>query len=253
MLKRTITALVLVAIFGIAFYLGPTSLSYLIRLLILLAGYEVYRIKKDTWPSFVLILIIALLFGANLMNEYSMLPFVSITIFSFLFTAIFMESVTLDDALLLFFMIIILSLAILSVRKILNLDLSVFVYIIIATFATDTFAYLGGSFFGKRKLIPKISPNKTVEGAIIGSVMSVVLSLLFAKFFLDLDQTLILFASLIIPIISQLGDLTFSMIKRRYKIKDFGFILPGHGGVLDRIDSIVFSLLAFNMLLTILG
>src|SRR5699024_7471452 len=89
MLKRTITALVLVAIFGIAFYLGPTSLSYLIRLLILLAGYEVYRIKKDTWPSFVLILIIALLFGANLMNEYSMLPFVSITIFSFLFTAIF--------------------------------------------------------------------------------------------------------------------------------------------------------------------
>lgn len=253
MLKRTLTAIVLIAIFAFAFYLGPTSLSYLIQFLILLAGYEVFRIKKDTWPITVLLTVIILLIGSNFMPESYMIPFVSITIFSFLFTAIFLESVSLDDALLLFFMVIILSLAILSVRKILKLELVVFIYIIIATYATDTFAYLGGSFFGKRKLIPRISPNKTIEGAIIGYVMSVILSLTFAKFYLNLEPALIYIASFIIPIISQLGDLTFSLIKRRYKIKDFGFILPGHGGILDRIDSIVFSLLAFNMLLTILG
>ncbi len=186
MLKRTLTAIVLIAIFAFAFYLGPTSLSYLIQFLILLAGYEVFRIKKDTWPITVLLTVIILLIGSNFMPESYMIPFVSITIFSFLFTAIFLESVSLDDALLLFFMVIILSLAILSVRKILKLELVVFIYIIIATYATDTFAYLGGSFFGKRKLIPRISPNKTIEGAIIGYVMSVILSLTFAKFYLNL-------------------------------------------------------------------
>ncbi|HZJ86660.1 MAG TPA: phosphatidate cytidylyltransferase, partial [Erysipelothrix sp.] len=111
----------------------------------------------------------------------------------------------------------------------------------------------GGSLFGKHKLIERISPNKTVEGAITGYIASVILSLLFARIFIELDQTLIYSVSFIIPIISQLGDLTFSMIKRHYGIKDFGYIFPGHGGVLDRIDSIIFSLIAFNMLYIVLG
>ena len=253
MLKRTMTALALISIFSIAFYLGAQPLSYLIQLLILIAGYEIYRIKKGTWPIYVLISILVLLMGASLLEAKYLFPLLTLSIFNFAFLAIFNEKFTLDDALLVFFMVSVLALAIFSVKSVLILDLKIFVYLILATFATDTFAYLGGSFFGKHKLIERISPNKTVEGAIIGYVASVILSLAFVHFFLNLDFNLMITTSLLVPIVSQLGDLTFSMIKRRYKIKDFGFILPGHGGILDRIDSIVFSLLAFNMLLTILG
>ncbi len=253
MLKRTITAVLLLAVFGIAFAMGKDALSFLIQLLILVAGYEIYRIKKEVWPTWLLVVILALLVGANFIPLNMILGFISIVLFTILFSAILSTSFTLDDALFVFFMVVVLSLAIFSIRQVLDYKLTVFIYIIIATFSTDTFAYLGGSLFGKHKLIERISPNKTVEGAMIGYVASVILSLTFAYFFLDLNKNIIYFASFLIPIISQMGDLTFSMVKRHYSIKDFGTIFPGHGGALDRIDSIIFSLLAFNMIVTLVG
>lgn len=253
MLKRTLTAIFLVGIFAIAFMIGTSALTVLIQILILFAGYEVYRIKKDIWPIWLLGIIFLLLMGAYFMDIAYLLPFISIAIFALIFSAILTTEISLSDSQFIFFMVVVLALAIFSVKKVLTYDLTVFIYIIIATFATDTFAYLGGSLFGKRKLIERISPNKTVEGAITGYVASLILSLTFAYFFVDLNMNIIIASSLLIPIISQMGDLTFSMVKRHYNIKDFGYIFPGHGGVLDRIDSIIFSLLAFNMIITVLG
>ena len=109
------------------------------------------------------------------------------------------------------------------------------------SFGTDIFAYLAGNLFGKRKLAPKISPNKTIEGSIGGIVGAIGLSLIYGYFFHLGDPISIVIIALLGSIISQMGDLTASRIKRQAGIKDYGFIMPGHGGVLDRFDSIIFA------------
>lgn len=111
--------------------------------------------------------------------------------------------------------------------------------IFIIAFGTDTFAYIAGNLFGRHKLCPKISPKKTIEGSIGGILGSIVLTILYSIYIgIDISWHLILL-SIIVSIMSQLGDLAASKIKRMAGIKDYGFIMPGHGGVLDRFDSII--------------
>ena len=119
---------------------------------------------------------------------------------------------------------------------------------------SDTGAYFAGTFWGKKKLCPEISPKKTVEGLIGGLVTAVfgniiiclLISLLSKQGFwymvrpLQINFVLVAAYSLILALIGVLGDLSFSIIKRCYGIKDYGNILPGHGGVLDRFDSVLF-------------
>ena len=118
-------------------------------------------------------------------------------------------------------------------------------YLILACYVTDTMAYFTGYKFGKHKMIPRISPKKTWEGAIGGYIFGFLVSLIFGLFFTNLKWGIIVVSSLILPIISQIGDLSFSAIKRNYNVKDFGSIFPGHGGVLDRIDSLLFCIICF--------
>jgi len=117
--------------------------------------------------------------------------------------------------------------------------------IFIGAWVTDTFAYFAGVFLGKRKLIPPISPKKTVEGSIGGIVGCVAVMTLYGVLVINsrlgnvpLYHYIII--SLLCGIISQVGDLAASAIKRYVKVKDYGKIMPGHGGVLDRFDSILF-------------
>ena len=118
---------------------------------------------------------------------------------------------------------------------------SIYVYLVwIAAWGTDTFAYIFGMLFGKHKLIPSVSPKKTVEGAVGGTLSCVALSVLLlnqmgAKNLLP-AATMMLMAS----VLSQFGDLFASKIKRESGIKDYGEIFLGHGGVLDRFDSMLF-------------
>lgn len=122
------------------------------------------------------------------------------------------------------------------------LDNTIFLYLIfIIAFGTDTFAYIIGNLFGKNKLSPTISPNKTIEGFIGGILGSVVLVVLYSVYFKITPLWSMILLSILTSILSQLGDLAASKIKRITKIKDFGNIMPGHGGVLDRFDSIIFS------------
>ena len=117
-------------------------------------------------------------------------------------------------------------------------------FIFIGAWVTDTFAYFSGMIFGKHKLIPAVSPKKTVEGAIGGTVFCIVFFVIYGIIVNNLTQYDISFAVLIIAgflsaIVSMIGDLSMSVIKRTYGIKDYGKIFPGHGGVLDRFDSIL--------------
>lgn len=116
---------------------------------------------------------------------------------------------------------------------------------------SDIFAYFIGMAFGKKKLCPEISPKKTVAGAwggIIGGVIAGVLiwlffasGIVFGGLTWDMGVVAIIIMGAIVAFISQLGDLSASFIKRHYGIKDYGNLIPGHGGILDRMDSILFS------------
>lgn len=117
-------------------------------------------------------------------------------------------------------------------------------YLAIAAWGTDTFAYAVGMRFGKHKLTP-ISPKKTVEGSIGGTVGAVILSLIYTYIInktgvVEISYLAIVGISIVLSILGQLGDLSASSIKRYVGIKDFSNLIPGHGGMLDRIDSILF-------------
>lgn len=115
--------------------------------------------------------------------------------------------------------------------------------IFIGAWATDTFAYFTGISIGKTKILPKVSPKKSLEGSIGGIVGCILAMLLFGVFFNRiLNVPLIHFAILgsICGMVSQIGDWAASAVKRSVDIKDYGNIMPGHGGVLDRLDSILF-------------
>ena len=123
-----------------------------------------------------------------------------------------------------------------------------YVYLIcfIGAWVTDTFAYFSGYLFGKHKLIPDVSPKKTVEGSIGGTLFCVLGMLLYGFIIQTISggdvsaNYLVLGVSgLAIAVVSQVGDLLMSAIKRTYRIKDYGRLFPGHGGVLDRFDSVL--------------
>ena len=111
-------------------------------------------------------------------------------------------------------------------------------YVILAAWGTDIFAYFAGYLFGKHKLIPKVSPKKTIEGSIGGILGSTLVCLGFGYYF-NLNLTMIILLGFFGSIIAQMGDLFASSIKRYVGIKDYGKLIPGHGGVLDRFDSVI--------------
>jgi len=111
----------------------------------------------------------------------------------------------------------------------------------ITAICTDIFAYFIGMFFGHRKLAPTLSPKKTVEGALGGILGSVFGSMVFFVIVHVGSVPHILLMGILGSIMAQLGDLSASLIKRQIGIKDYGHILPGHGGIMDRFDSIIFT------------
>ena len=112
---------------------------------------------------------------------------------------------------------------------------------VLSVFLTDTGCYYIGRHFGKHKLSPVISPNKTVEGAIGGAVFGITVAVIFGVA-LDIPWYLAFFAGLLCTIFAQIGDLCESMLKRDAGVKDSGDILPGHGGFLDRCDSYILTI-----------
>jgi len=119
---------------------------------------------------------------------------------------------------------------------------SVLVWLIFLTaFGTDIMAYFTGYAIGKHKLCPNISPKKTIEGSIGGILGSVILCGLFGHFFAYEVFIHCLIIGALGGVISQLGDLTASIFKRKMGIKDYGKLIPGHGGILDRFDSVLFT------------
>ncbi len=117
----------------------------------------------------------------------------------------------------------------------------VFMLPIVGAWVSDIFAYFCGRLFGRHKLMPKVSPKKTVEGSIGGIVFTMMACIVYGLIISGQPDSTLVFAiiGVIISVMSQIGDLFLSAIKRKHNIKDYGTILPGHGGVLDRFDSVL--------------
>lgn len=253
MKQRFLTALAITAVVLPTFLYGGWPFRIVVFFFILTSLYEIYAVKKQVWPIWLYILMVGMiiLFASfNLITMY--IAFIILLMGLFLITITF-DWFTPMDASYIFTMLMLLATALRSVFLTVSYGRIELVYILVVTYLTDTGAYFAGYFFGKNKLNERISPKKTIEGAIGGWVIGALSGLIFAYFLVDrLPFSFMIVTSLVLPIAAQLGDLAFSSIKRHFEIKDFGMIFPAHGGVLDRIDSLLFSLMTFYVLIVLL-
>ena len=135
-----------------------------------------------------------------------------------------------------------------------TIGLNIIIFLFLITIITDSYAYFAGRLIGKNKLLEEISPKKTWEGTIVGSLIGTFVCSVYYLTVINPESSIfaVSIVVLFLTLVGQFGDLFFSAIKRKYKVKDFSNIMPGHGGVLDRLDSSIFVMLAFTFFLNIL-
>ena len=248
MKQRILGAILTLLVCGPGLILGGVWLKVLVAAVALIASYEYTSIRNKRFNIAIYVLMVAFIAAINVLPQRST-GIILFYIMLLFFFGILFEDISMDDISSTFMMSIILAFAIMCVLRIYERSsYLVMLYIAIAAFGCDIFALFTGMAIGKHKLNPRVSPKKTWEGAIGGWLGGALLSYLFAHFlgYLGFDQKIILFFSLTLPIISQIGDLSFSLIKRNYEVKDYGSLIPGHGGILDRIDSLLFCLIFFG-------
>lgn len=247
MKERIITGLAILICVLPPLVLGGFWLEVLIIAFVGLGMYEMITVcfKKLPWLLYVVSLILSICLYRFSLQMYAVTSITMILIFFSI--SIFNERYSIENSAYLMVMIMIVALTVRSIHLVYNYGNVVMIFIVIATYMTDTGAYFAGRFFGKHKLNERISPKKTIEGSIGGYLLGALASFAFGYFWVDpiLPIWFIAILSLVMPAVGQIGDLAFSAIKRHFDVKDFGSIFPGHGGVLDRIDSLIFNLLVF--------
>lgn len=133
-----------------------------------------------------------------------------------------------------------------------KIDVYKCIFIFLIAFITDTYAYIGGCLIGRHKLT-SISPKKTVEGSVIGTIMGVVVGTIYYNLAVGgLSIINIVLMCLFLTLLSEIGDLVFSSIKRYFDKKDYSNLIPGHGGILDRFDSVIFVSLGLYIIMTLI-
>ena len=258
MLTRILTALILIPLLIlILFFSGTVVFPIAWALISVMAVFEMLRalgVLRDrilTWPAYPIA--IGMPFAAYFIGDLKTVLVVLFSAFAFFLLWIYTVAVFRRGALLfssvssvftamLYITVGFLSISLLRYHVVAGQYLYLLVFI--APWVTDTFAYFTGRFFGRHKLIPEISPKKTVEGAIGGTLFGilsfVVFGLVMQLAYGHQPNYLVLsLAGALCAFISQIGDLIASLIKREKGVKDYGSIFPGHGGVMDRFDSVL--------------
>jgi len=278
MRNRIITASILALVVVPFIFIGGIPYLITVSLILALSTHELLKVNKS--PVWVQLLGILMTLGATIYSYFFISnPFININalfivipFFTYFTIAICDSKRTLMDATynsIITIALILFGITLLEFRYTFN-NINLLLYLLVTTIAVDTFALFIGCKFGKHKLNQRISPKKSIEGAIGGTVCGLILGTVFALLFpitkyspsdfiniafepnfeptYVIQMILITFA---LTIIGQIGDLAFSMIKRHYEVKDFSNILPGHGGFADRIDSACFNSIALATILSL--
>lgn len=266
MKTRIISAAIVLAVFIPLVLVGGTWFQLGITIVSLLGLKEFIDIKstKKEMPIFIkfiaYMVMIVLMLNTNVQSnlsfslDYRLLA--ALFICFLLPTVIYhdREKYSINDAFYLIGGVLFLGISLSLIKLIRNTSLSLTIYLFLITIITDTYAYITGLLLGKHKLLECISPKKTWEGMIGGTVFGTLIPVVF--FHTIVNQVMpiyeIVIMTLFLSILGQFGDLVFSNIKRYFGKKDFSNIMPGHGGVLDRLDSIIFVLLGFVFFMSII-
>lgn len=267
MKKRLISSGIGIIIFTIALlFMDTIILNIMISIVSVLSVYEV--LKAIGCIKFKLMSGISL-FLAGLIPLIKVLGITDIgmLIFSYIFTLFVIliyqhKSIRVEQVGLIFSITVLLPCAFSNVVFIRDrFPSEAILYVLLACgcgWLTDSGAYFAGKFFGKTKLAPLISPKKTVEGAVGGVITCIVFSIILTVigslitkslgYSITINYVLLIIVTTICSIVGMFGDLSASIIKRQFNVKDFGSIMPGHGGILDRFDSVMFTVPVFYLL-----
>ena len=258
MKQRIISAIIMLIVFIPLLIIGKLPFAGLILLLGMIALHELLKFRKNL-PIYVVIIthiftailiLYNLLFNNLLLAvDYKVLLLIPLIYLILLVFINNQKKYNYKDAFYLIASTFFIGLAFNNLIYLRNLGIYYLVYLFGITILTDTFAYLIGSKFGKHKIFPDISPNKSLEGAIAGTMAGTMAGTLIYFFLISNKNIFIIIVlTLFLSIIGQIGDLVKSSIKRYEKIKDFSNLIPGHGGVLDRLDSIIFVAITYILI-----
>ena len=272
-IKRTITGVIAFPILAVILIFSNTIIMDIFTAIIAcISMYEYFHCFKSTKkanPSQYLGYIFCILIAFTHFVDERLLAYIMVLIIPFSLVALFTELVlskgekNIKDIAVTMLGICYIPLMIIYLSLIRDMDLDqglngkiLIWFVLIASWGSDVFAYFIGRHFGKHKLT-KISPNKTIEGAVAGIVGAILLGILFAVLCntiwnVGINYLVIAIIMAILSAVGQIGDLAASSIKRYCEIKDFSELIPGHGGMLDRIDSIIFVLPFAYILFSIL-
>ncbi len=258
---RIISAIIALAVFIPLIWFGGYPFVIVMGIISVLAYKELLDLKKShkDIPNIVkilgLLLVVYLVVGDYGKESVEMISYAKILLpFILLIPAIFYkkDKYKTSDAFYLIGGVLLIGLVFNLLLSIRAVNIHVLIYLLVLAIVSDTLAYAIGTLIGKHKMCPKISPAKSWEGAIAGSLGSIIVSLIvYHNLIAPLSVNAVILTILLV-IAGELGDLVFSKIKRENDIKDFSNIMPGHGGILDRIDSIAFVVIAYVILRTIL-
>ena len=254
MLKRTVTAVVAIAVFiPICIFSGPEYPVWTIAMTVLsvIAAYEMMKCVGATHPA---LLVPGFFVSAAAPLSAHFLPFGWLLILYVFFLIVYFSVDVFSRGRIDYqtsaaaFMGVFYSSAAFAALVLLR-QFGPYFYLLgfIGPWTSDTFAYLVGRAIGKHKLIPEVSPKKTVEGALGGVVFAAAAFVLYGWIVglmggsLGFGLPVLALMGAVVAAISQIGDLSMSVVKRRYGVKDYGNLFPGHGGVLDRFDSVLLT------------
>lgn len=253
---RTISALIGLVVFIPFIFLGGGFFAFSMWGLSMIGLYEIAQMKKIAYWNIIGLISSLALTLVVLPTEYN--PFITQTSdFQYIFYLFVMvlliatvyeyRSFNFEAAAVLIFAVLYIGFGFRFLIMIRDMGLNTLMFFFLIIWATDIGAYLVGRRFGKHKLAPEVSPNKTIEGSIGGIVIAMTVGVIYSTIFQpNLQETHhVWLLSILISCVGQLGDLVESALKRYYGVKDSGNFLPGHGGVLDRFDSLIFASFIF--------
>ena len=259
MKKRVVSAFLMILIFALCIIISSKIFAILMLICGNLCLKELIDIKyKNKYIDFVkcvCYLSISILILNGVFFKFNTLFTLIFPILSIITPIIFYndnKKYNMEDSLYLIGITFFLGIAFNIIVYLREIDIALCLYIFLVACLTDTYAYIGGSLIGRHKLT-EISPKKTIKGSILGSFMGTILASIYYLTVIDANNIFkVLLMTFILTVLSEFGDLVFSSIKRHFKIKDYSNIIPGHGGMLDRFDSIIYVALSYVLVLTIM-